>query len=108
MVVATDASGRTGSGRPAELLALDPSAGQFLGIDFGHRRVHVSIADASHDVIASGSVTYPEDAHWSERLAALYALVDDLRALAEKEGVALEGDDNKTDMARKIATNRRG
>lgn len=87
VVVATDASGRTGSGRPAELLALDPSAGQFLGIDFGHRRVHVSIADASHDVIASGSVSYPDDARWSERLAALYGLVDDLQA---STGIHLE------------------
>ena len=33
---------------------------------------------------------------------------DELRALADGEGVQLEGDDNKTDMARKIATARRG
>lgn len=79
VVVATDADGRSGSGRPAELLALDPSAGQFLGIDFGHRRVHVSIADASHDIIASGSSAYSEDAQWPDRLDTLYALVDELQ-----------------------------
>jgi predicted NBD/HSP70 family sugar kinase len=78
-VVATDALGRSGRGRPAELLALDPSAGQFLGIDFGHRRVHVSIADASHDIIASGEARYPDDAQWPERLDALSALVDELQ-----------------------------
>jgi predicted NBD/HSP70 family sugar kinase len=78
-VVATDALDRSGSGRPAELLAIDPAAGQFLGIDFGHRRVHVSIADASHDIIASGESSYAEGAPWPHRLAALYALVDDLQ-----------------------------
>jgi len=78
-VVATDALGRSGRGRPAELLALDPSAGQFLGIDFGHRRVHVSIADASHDIIASGEARYPDDAQWPERLDALSALIDELQ-----------------------------
>ena len=40
-VVDTDAVERVGSGRPAERLALDPGAGQYMGVDFGHRRVHV-------------------------------------------------------------------
>lgn len=82
VVVATDAPGRSGSGRPAELLAIDPAAGQFLGIDFGHRRVHVSIADASHDIIASGEAPYPDDAQWPTRLEKLYALVDELQQSA--------------------------
>ena len=47
IVADTDAATRAGSGRPAERLALDPESGQFLGVDFGHRRVHVAVADAS-------------------------------------------------------------
>ncbi|WP_328708821.1 Lrp/AsnC family transcriptional regulator [Microbispora hainanensis] len=54
-VVDTDAVERVGSGRPAERLALDPASGQYMGVDFGHRRVNVLVADAAHDIIASGT-----------------------------------------------------
>ncbi len=77
-VADTDAAYRTGSGRPAELLTLDPKAGQFLGIDFGHRRVHLALADASHEVIATGRAEYPDGADWDERVAVALALIDDI------------------------------
>jgi hypothetical protein len=54
VVVDTDAARRAGSGRPAELLTLDPSSGQFLGVDLGHTRVRIAVADAAHDIIAAG------------------------------------------------------
>ncbi len=79
VVVDTDAATRSGSGRPAERLALDPAAGQFLGVDFGHRRVHVAVADASHEIIASGAVPY-DDESWSTRIELALALVDGLVA----------------------------
>jgi len=79
VVVDTDAASRSGSGRPAERLALDPAAGQFLGVDFGHRRVHVAVADASHQIIASGVQPY-DDEPWPGRLDLAFALVDDLVA----------------------------
>ena len=44
IVADTDAAVRAGSGRPAERLALDPDSGQFLGVDFGHRRVLVAVS----------------------------------------------------------------
>src|ERR1044072_4122604 len=47
-VVDTDAVEPVGSGRPAERLALDPGWGQYMGVDFGHRRVNVLVADAAH------------------------------------------------------------
>lgn len=78
IVADTDAAVRAGSGRPAERLALDPDSGQFLGVDFGHRRVHVAVADASHEVIASGVERYPDDAPWPERLALSFELIDRL------------------------------
>lgn len=76
VVVDTDATDRSGSGRPAELLALDPSSGQYLGIDFGHTTVHVSVADAAHDVIATGRADYEDGSPWEQRLDVLFALVD--------------------------------
>lgn len=79
-VVDTDAVERVGSGRPAERLALDPSSGQYMGVDFGHRRVNVLVADAAHDIIASGTARYEEAAQWPERLDAGLALIDRLSA----------------------------
>lgn len=78
VVADTDAAVRAGSGRPAERLALDPNSGQFLGVDFGHRRVHVAVADASHEVIASGFERYSDDASWSERLSTAFVVTDRL------------------------------
>lgn len=80
VVVDTDAAVRNGSGRPAERLALDPSAGQYLGVDFGHRRVHVAVADASHEIIASGVERYDEGTPWATRIDLAFELVDRLGA----------------------------
>ncbi|MET3768204.1 putative NBD/HSP70 family sugar kinase [Marisediminicola sp. UYEF4] len=91
VVVDTDAVSREGSGRPAERLALDPASGQFLGLDFGHRRVHVAVADASHEIIASGLVRYSADTSWTDRMDSAFALID---GLMEQTGVhfgALQG-----------------
>jgi predicted NBD/HSP70 family sugar kinase len=79
-VVGTDAAGRVGSGRPAERLALDPGSGQFMGVDFGHRRVNVAVADAAHEIIASGTSRYAESAQWPERVPAAFDLIERLSA----------------------------
>lgn len=71
---------RLGRGRPAALLCLDPDAGQYLGLDFGHQRVYVAIVNASHDIIASGSRRYSDDSPLDDRLRAAFDLVDDLTA----------------------------
>ncbi|WP_022884652.1 ROK family transcriptional regulator [Glaciibacter superstes] len=78
IVADTDATLRAGSGRPAERLALDPDSGQFLGVDFGHRRVHVVVADASHEVIASGLERYVDDTPWTERVEIAFDLIERL------------------------------
>jgi len=54
MVVDRDADGRAagGGGRPPTLIALDPSAGFAIGIDFGKRHLAVALADLSHELLA--------------------------------------------------------
>lgn len=89
--VDTDATSRVGSGRPAELLALDPASGQFMGVDFGHRRVHIAVADASHQVIASGRQTYDESTRWEDRLELAFALADRIAADTGTHYGALQG-----------------
>ncbi|WP_167414054.1 ROK family transcriptional regulator [Streptomyces carpinensis] len=91
VVVDTDASSRAGSGRPAERLALDPASAQFMGVDFGHRRVHVVIADASHEIMASDSVRYDDTATWPTRTELALGLVDRLSAEAGVHFGALQG-----------------
>ncbi|MBM6404475.1 ROK family transcriptional regulator [Phycicoccus sp. CSK15P-2] len=91
VVVDTDADRRTGSGRPAERLALDPRSGQFLGVDFGHRRVQVAVADAAHEIVAVGARTYPEACPWTDRVERAFALADDLAAEHDLHFGALQG-----------------
>jgi predicted NBD/HSP70 family sugar kinase len=91
IVLNTDAAVREGSGRPAERLALDPASGQYLGVDFGHRRVSVAVSDASHEVIATGIERYSEDTTWDERIELAFALTE---RLSRETGVhfgALQG-----------------
>ena len=91
VVIDTDAAVRAGSGRPAERLALDPKSAQFMGVDFGHRRVHVAVADASHEIVASGRQQYPDSAGWPERISAAFALIDRLGAEHGVHFRALQG-----------------
>ena len=91
VVIDTDAANREGSGRPAERLALDPASGQFMGVDFGHRRVHVAVADASHEIVASGSDRYEDRVDWATRLDVAFRLIE---RLSDEYGVhygALQG-----------------
>lgn len=81
IVTETDAAGRVGSGRPAQRLALDPRAGQFLGVEFTHNRVAVVLADASHDVVGEGVAEYDPAAE--DRVDVAFALID--RVLADAD-----------------------
>lgn len=98
IVVATGDSGPAGRGRPAERLALNPSAGQLMGVDLGHERVLVVIVDTSHTVVASAARSYDRSTTWEERLGIAFEVVEslatddlvDLRGLAGV-GVGLAG-----------------
>ncbi|MCH6471778.1 ROK family transcriptional regulator [Sinomonas terrae] len=82
---------RRGRGRPAARLALDPSSGQFLGVDFGHRRVHIAVVNASNEIIVSGERAYASETPWSERVDATLDLVEELTRTARVGLLALEG-----------------
>lgn len=48
-------------GRPPALLALDPSAGCAIGIDFGHSHVRVALSDLSHRILRERECTIAVD-----------------------------------------------
>ncbi|ROO84324.1 putative NBD/HSP70 family sugar kinase [Actinocorallia herbida] len=66
-------------GRPAELLTLNPDTGQAIGLDFGHRRVHVAVANAAQEVIGTAALGYARTTSWQRRLEIACGLVDSLR-----------------------------
>jgi predicted NBD/HSP70 family sugar kinase len=73
------ATGRRAPGRPAELITLNPAAGRTLGMDFGHRRVHVAVADAAQQVAATGTRSYARSTPWARRVRIACALVESFR-----------------------------
>jgi len=89
-MIEQEASGPTGRGRgrPAALVALNPSAGLYVGVDVGRRRVRLVIANASHEVVATGSADVAEDAGPEVTAATVVALV---REVAEDGGIGLTG-----------------
>ncbi|MGH3746550.1 MAG: winged helix-turn-helix transcriptional regulator, partial [Micromonosporaceae bacterium] len=72
-------------GRPVTLLALNPAAGQTAGIDFGHRRVYVVIANLAHQVVGAASRRHGEQTSWKRRAAIAVEL---LEALATQHDIA--------------------
>ena len=79
-------TGRKTRGRPASMVALNPASGLALGLDFGHRRVHASVANVAHEIVADGSRRYPERASWTRRVALGLELVEQL---AEERHITL-------------------
>ncbi|MEA2322080.1 MAG: hypothetical protein QOD81_1930 [Solirubrobacteraceae bacterium] len=55
-------------GRPPVLIALDPSAGALVGMDFGHRHVRVAVSDLSFTVLAENSAEIDVDTAGQEAL----------------------------------------
>jgi predicted NBD/HSP70 family sugar kinase/biotin operon repressor len=96
---AIDEDGREGQqGRPGVLLALDPSAGAAVGVDFDHDRIRVAVADLSRTVLAELHVSLDVDHDAERALDTAARLVDDVLAEAGIErarvlgaGMALAG-----------------
>jgi len=81
LVVGHEGNGRpapTGSGRPPALIALDPSAGLAVGIDFGKRHLAVVVADLSHAILAEAQEELEDGYPASDGLARAAALVERL------------------------------
>jgi glucokinase-like ROK family protein len=93
-------------GRPGVLLALNPSAGVAIGIDFGHSHLRVAVSDLAHTVLAEAEQEMDVDASASDGLAAATALVERVLAEADVErdrvlgvGMGLPGPiDDRTGM----------
>lgn len=80
--------GGRGRGRPAALVALNPAAGLYVGVDVGRRRVRLVIANASHEVVTTGLADIAEDADPKTTADIVVALVRDV---AENGGIGLSG-----------------
>ncbi len=80
-----------GRGRPATRLALNPRAGQLVGIDFGHRRVHVVVVDAAHRLVADEIRRYPSESDWPTRVTEALELLQQLGRRDEVELAGLHG-----------------
>lgn len=82
LVVETQAAGdaTTGApaGRPPVVLALDPSAGTVLGVDFGHSHVRVAVADLSSRVLGERLQALDVDHSSEEALDVAAALAHDV------------------------------
>jgi predicted NBD/HSP70 family sugar kinase len=82
-----DRSGRSSrSGRPPELLELNPALAIVGGIDFGHRSVRVAIADLSGATLAEARYECDVD---NEASAAIATAADGLEALIASSRPAL-------------------
>jgi predicted NBD/HSP70 family sugar kinase len=89
-VVATDSDVRRGSGRPAELISLDPRSGQYLGIDLARTAVHVTAIDAGHEIIAATTRDLPAEVPWEQRIAEAFEVVSEMERAGTRFG-ALQG-----------------
>jgi len=70
--------GESHAGRPGVMVALDPSAGVALGIDFGHRHLRVAVSDLSHTVLAERWCELDVDHSASEGLARASEFVEEI------------------------------
>ncbi|GAA2725809.1 ROK family transcriptional regulator [Actinocorallia aurantiaca] len=90
VVATTPDATRRGPGRPAEVLTLNPLAGQTVGLDFGHQRVHVAVANAAQEIVGTATRGYARTTSWGRRLELAVALVDSLRAdLGALQGIGV-------------------
>src|SRR4051794_3147992 len=86
-LVVERAAGDTGTlgeapsvGRPAVALALNPAAGAAIGIDFGHNRVRIAVADLSGSVIAEVLRDFDVDHDAQHAIDLAVSVVDELLA----------------------------
>lgn len=66
------------AGRPGVMVALDPSAGIALALDFGHRHLRVAVSDLSHNVLAERWCQLDVDHSPGEGLAEASRFVDEV------------------------------
>lgn len=74
-------------GRPTGALTLNPSAGQYAGIELGRHRLRLVIADAAHRVRAREELPYGSARHTGARLELAERA---LRELSDRSGITLD------------------
>src|SRR4051794_7486068 len=90
-VVAERGDDRSRAGRPGVLLALDPSAGAAVGVDFGHSHLRVAVSDLSSTVLAERLEALDVDHRADEALDRAAGLVDEVLADAGIERARVLG-----------------
>ena len=83
-----DSAGEGRPGRPATLIALDPSAGAAVGVDFDHDRVGVAVSDLSRVVLAEAWHSWDVD-HDAE--GALDLAAETIECVLAEADVAIQG-----------------
>lgn len=63
-------------GRPGVPIAIDPSVGAAIGVDFGHSHVRVLVADLSHAVLGEEERSLTRDHNASEAMDAAVELIE--------------------------------
>ena len=89
-LVVESAGNTTGAprrGRPTGVLTLNPSAGQYAGIELGRNRLRLVIADAAHQVRAREDLPYGPARSAGARLE---LAEQELRELADRSGITLD------------------
>ena len=67
-----------GSGRPPALIALNPSGGMAVGMDFGKRHLSIALADLSHEIVAEERVALSADYRAEEAMVTAATRVERL------------------------------
>ncbi|SEN79080.1 ROK family transcriptional regulator [Actinacidiphila rubida] len=65
-------------GRPVERLALNPAAGQAIGVDLARRAVHVAAVNVAHEVVGTASRAHGPDLDLAGRITLVAEMVEDL------------------------------
>jgi predicted NBD/HSP70 family sugar kinase len=74
-----------GAGRPPSLIALDPSAGWAVGVDFGKRHLAVALSDLSHEILAEEWRELPDDYDAKEGMDEAAALAEEVLDAADAD-----------------------
>ncbi|RZU10260.1 putative NBD/HSP70 family sugar kinase [Kribbella rubisoli] len=74
----SEAAAIRGRGRPVSVLTLNPAGGLAVGMDLGHRRIQVTVANVAHEIVASDGIACAERTPWVRRVQLAIDLVDGL------------------------------
>lgn len=90
-VVELPADGAVSRGRPATRISLNPKGGLAIGMDLGHQRIQVAIANVGHEIIGVDARRCAERTPWAKRLQIAGDLVESLAARTTTSLTSLDG-----------------